>query len=383
MSKTMAFGMAYVLVIVAFHRWYLAPRMVSRALSAAVAVASVQCATIVAMLGISLLLKLMRQFREARAARVSPHIRELLALHAAGNDHAPEIGRLRRVYPREVEQSVVEFLRIVRGRGCETLSELAADLGFIQKWRRDYRAHGISRRKTAVAHLALVSRRFAGPALLGALMDDDETIRLHAARDMIRNADPVELAQIFGLAVNGSRVMRIVLTEDLRPHALELAKEAIPAALTSDEPSRVLAALDVLRGWSKFLPVPQVYGLLRHTDPAINAAALDVLPFVPRLAQLEAEVLSALNHTAEEVRSAAARAAASIGVTSAVPLLAQRLHDQNPRMAAAAAHALAHLGSDGCRILEQEMLTGSLLAASAALEALQRVHFSPTETVAV
>ncbi len=379
----MAFGMAYVLVIVAFHRWYLAPRMASRALSAAVAVAFVQCATIVAMLGISFLLKLMRQLREARGARVSPRIRELLGLHAAGNDSAAEMVRLRRAYPREVEQCLVEFLRMVRGRGCEALSELASDLGFIQKWRRDCRAGGISRRKTAVAHLALVSRRFAGPVLMGALQDDDETIRLHAARDMIRNADPLELAQIFGLAVNGSRVTRMVLAEDLRPHALELAKEAIPAALMSGEPARVRAALDVLGAWSKFLPVPQVYGLLRHTDPAIHAAALDVLPFVPRAAQIEGEILAALNHPAEEVRAAAARAAASIGVTKAVPLLAHRLHDQDPRTAAAAAHALAHLGPDGCRILEQEMLTGSLLAASAALEALQRVHFSPTETVAV
>jgi len=64
-------------------------------------------------------------------------------------------------------------------------------------------------------------------------------------------------------------------------------------------------------------------------------------------------------------------------------LLAQRLQDDDPGTAAAAASALPQLGSDGCRILEQEMLTGSLLAASAALEALQRVHFSPTETVTV
>ncbi len=383
LCKAMAFGMAYVLVIVAFHRWYLAPRMASRALSVAVAVALVQCVTIVAMLGISFLLKLTGQFREARSARVSPRIRELLALHAAGNDRAAEIGRLRRAYPPVVEQCPVEFLRMVRGRGCEALSALAADLGFIQKWRRDYRARGISRRKKAVAHLALVSRKFAGPTLLGALHDEDETIRLHAARDMIRNADSAELSQIFGLAVNGSRVTRMVLAEDLRPHALELSKEAIPAALTSGVPSRTLAALDILRAWSKFLPVPQVYELLRHPDPAIHAAALDVLPFVPRLASLEGEVLSALNHPDEEVRSAAARAAASIGVTSAVPLLAHRLHDQDPRTASAAAHALAQLGSDGCRILEQEMLTGSLLAASAAIEALQRVHFSPAETVAV
>jgi len=41
LSKTLAFGMAYVLVIVAFHRWYLAPRMSSLELSVAVAIAFV------------------------------------------------------------------------------------------------------------------------------------------------------------------------------------------------------------------------------------------------------------------------------------------------------------------------------------------------------
>jgi hypothetical protein len=66
-----------------------------------------------------------------------------------------------------------------------------------------------------------------------------------------------------------------------------------------------------------------------------------------------------------------------------MPQLTRCLHDQDARTAAAAAYALAQLGADGCRILEQEMLTGSLLAASAALEALQVVQTAPAETVAV
>ena len=55
----------------------------------------------------------------------------------------------------------------------------------------------------------------------------------------------------------------------------------------------------------------------------------------------------------------------------------------NAALAVAAAHALAHFGADGYRILEREMLSGSDLAASAALEALEQLNVYPAETAAV
>jgi hypothetical protein len=383
LSRTLFFGMSYVLAIVTLHRWYLVPRIRSREMSMAMAIALVQLATITAMLSFSFFLKLNRQLRESRLARVAPRIRELLALHAAGSDRSEELRRLSKAYPREVEQCVVEFLRLVRGRGREALSQIAVALHLIHKWQRQYRSRSAMRRKSAVAHLALAPRKLVGDVLLEALLDPDESVRLHTARSMITNLEPGELAQIFGLAVNGPLVARMILAEDLRPYALDLAKDAIPAVLTSGVTGLVVATLDMLRAWGKFLPLPELYPLLGHPEPRIRAAALDVLHLVPRLPQLETEILQALNDPAEEVRTAAARTAASIGISGALPLLARRLHDRDARTAAAAAQALAQLGADGCRILEQEMVTGSLLAASAALEALERVQISPVETAAV
>jgi len=85
----------------------------------------------------------------------------------------------------------------------------------------------------------------------------------------------------------------------------------------------------------------------------------------------------------EAVRTMAVRIAAKFGISNALPQLVRCLHDRDAATAAAAAEALARLGSEGCRILEQEMITGSALAASAALEALQRLQTAPAETVAV
>jgi hypothetical protein len=383
LSKTLAFGMAYLLAIVSVNRFYLNPRIASRELSLAMSIAFVQCATISALLAFSFCQKLARQIRESRAARVSPCIREFQALHAAGNNHLEDIRQIQVAYPREVEQCLVEFLRMVRGGGREVLAQLASDLRLIKQWQRQFRSRNLARRKKAVAHLALVPRKFAGDVLQQALSDPDESVRMHAARHMVSNLEPGELPQVFALVVNGSLVARMVLAEDLRPYALELSREAIPAVLAGGEPAAALAALQVLRAWGKFLPLPQVYPLLRHADAAVRVAALDIVPLVPRLAQLEAEILHALNDPAEQVRSAAARTAATLNVSGAMPQLTRCLHDQDARTAAAAAYALAQLGADGCRILEQEMLTGSLLAASAALEALQVVQTAPAETVAV
>lgn len=263
------------------------------------------------------------------------------------------------------------------------LGQLAADLSLINRWQRQFRSRNLATRKRAVAHLALVPRKYTGDVLQKALLDPDESVRLHTARHMVSNLQPGELTRVFGLVVNGSLVTRMVLAEDLRPYALELAQEAIPEVLQAGEPRPARAALDVLRAWEKFLPLPQVYPLLRHPQPSVRAAALRILPLVPRLPQLETEVLHALNDPVEPVRAMAVRIAAKFGLSNALPQLVRCLRDRDARTASDAAHALAQLGADGRRILEQEMVTGSVLAASAALEALERRQTARAQTVAV
>lgn len=383
LSQTLAFGMAYILAIVSLHRFYLTPRVASRELSLAMSVAIVQCATISTLLAFSFCKKLARQFRESRSARVSPAIREFLGRHASGADHVRDLRDLRVAYPREVERCLVDFLRMLRGGGRERLAQLAVDLLVVQQWQRQFRSGNLARRKSAVANLALLPREFAGGVFQKALSDPDEAVRLHTARHMVSNLQPGELPEVFHLLVNGSLVTRMVLAEDLRPYALELALSALPAVLEAAEPRSTRAALDVLRAWGKFLPLPQVYSLLRHRDPHVRSAALLVLPLVPRSPQLEPEILHALNDPVEAVRGMAVRIAAKFGISTALPQLVRCLHDPDAATAAAAADALARLGPEGYRVLEQEMITGSSLAASAALEALQRVQTAPVESVAV
>jgi hypothetical protein len=379
-SKTLAFSLTYLLAIVVIHRFYLVPRMPSRALSLAMAIALVQCAAIGVMLGFSFVWKLAGQWQAARAASVLPRIRELLALQAAGSDGGAEIRRLAKTHRREFEQCLLECLHIVRGQGREALSQLAADLGWIQKWHQQCRSWSAPERKNAIAHLTLVSRTLASEVVRAALLDRDESVRLHTARAILRSPETGEVTQVFRMAIGASLMTRWILAEDLRPYALELARDPIATVLASAAIQPVLATLEIVRAWGKFLPLPELYPLLRHGDPAVRAAAVSLLPLVPRLPQLESNVLDALQDSEEQVRSAAARTAAALGIQSALPLLARCLHDSDARTAASAAYALAQLGTEGCHVLEQEVLTDSFLAATAALEALERARSSPAET---
>lgn len=381
--KTSAFSLSYGLVIWLFERFCLSAKIKPPGLSMAVAVAVVQCAAITAMLGFSFFAKLVRQLRASRAERVKPRLRELLALHAAGTDGMEEIRRLWEMHPQEAEECIVEFLRMVRGRGREAISRCVTELGLIEKWRRQYGSWNPATRASAVVNLASVSRRLSAHVLHLALLDRDESVRLHAARAMISNLEPGELAQVYGLAVNGPLVTRMILAEDLRRYALDLAKEAIPAVLTCGVSGPVISALQMVRAWGKFLPLSEVYPLLQHPNPAVRAASFDILALVPQAETAKFEILHALNDGYEEVRSAAARAAATMRVYEAIPLLARQLQQSHTQLALTAASALADLGAEGCRILEDETIGGSPLTASLALEALERVRISSAEMVAV
>ena len=381
-AKTLAACAAYAGAIFLTDSFYFARKIRTRELSIGMAVAFVQCAVICCLLAFSFLKKWIEQVRDRNAERVRSRVRELLAQYAASSGTSRTLVELARTHPGAVEECLLESLRAVRGSGRQFISRLAGEIGLHRKWRKEYRSRHRSRRKNAVARLALLSRDLSGDTLRLALADPDESVRLHTARAVLQNCQPGEAGEIFRLAVEGSELTRIILSEELRPYVLELLTEAIPAMLESADSKKVLATLEMLHAWGKFLPLNGIYPLLRSHSAPVRAAALRVLTLVPRLDSLHAEILSGAGDPDPAVFCAAAAAASALGVLAAVPELARRLHQNDPRTAPSAAQALARLGAEGCRTLEQETLTGSPFASSIALEALESVRTSRLEMVA-
>ena len=381
-AKTLATCAAYAAGIFLVDSLYFAKRIRTRELSIGVAVAFVQCAVIFCMLAFSFLKKWIEQVRDQNAERARPEIRELLAKCAASSVSPGHFLELSRTDASAVEECLLESLRAVRGSGRQAISRLAGEISLHRKWQGEYASRHIFRRKNAVARLALLSRDLSGDTLRRALSDPDESVRLHTARAVLQNCHPGEAGEIFRLAVEGSYITRIILSEALRPYVLELVTEALPAMLGSSDLKKVLATLEILHAWGKFLPLTGIYPLLRHHSAPVRAAAFQVLTLVPRLDSLNTEILHGVSDADPAVCCAAATAAAAVGLQAAVPGLARCLHESDPRTANAAAQALARLGAEGCRMLERETLNGSPLASAVALEALECARTSRFEMVA-
>ena len=211
-------------------------------------------------------------------------------------------------------------------------------------------------------------------------------VRLVAAQALALYGEPALVVRVFEMAVRETLLGRILLAEPLRPHAMELCRVALPAALNSGEPERVLGALQIVVGWERALPLASAIGLLACRRAAvageagseslhrsIRIEALRAAPLVLPSHDLEAAVLDCLADSDVEIAMAAAGAAARLRIQNALPLLAKCLRSGNAPLARTAAAALASMPPLGWKTLDQLAAEGEPVSAAAAAEALGRI----------
>ena len=307
--------------------------------------------------------------------RHKPPIREILASHAAGEDRLAELARLHQECPGDLESCLAEMLLSVTGCTSERLSRLAAELGILGRWQQEARAPDPEVRAKAVARLADLSWGVADSILMMALADKEESIRTQAYRALLRSGGRRDIEHVFTLAISQRPAIRSVLAGEMAAHALTLAETAIPDALRSQDAGSVAAALELIEGWAKALPLPDLPPLLRHDQPGVRARALRALPYASSVRSLDAEVLGALRDESAEVRAAACLAAARLRLEPALPAIIECLRELEPGPARDAALALAEFGQEGLAALEREVRLGwSPATAAAALEAVESVQ---------
>ena len=157
-----------------------------------------------------------------------------------------------------------------------------------------------------------------------------------------------------------------------------LAARALPQVLRSGDKSLVLAALDIIWGWGRAVPVAEVSGLIDSGDAIVRAVALRAAPYAST-DDINGKIVSRISDEAPLVRRAAAVAAGKRRIEEAIPQLLARLQDSDERVAVAAARALATMGEPGLALLEKEVVMGAPDAASVALEALEKARIGRTD----
>lgn len=370
--RTISLIAAFFLAVLVADRLILGQVFTSEALALAVSFIVVQFTLIVLLLVMLLRRKVRGQVKEARARRLYPVIREKLAEYAIGDDHLSSLQHLFHGYPLEFEECLIDFLPCISGEGSKRLSQLALKFGLVQKWRKQARSADRILRQNAIVRLCQLATSTVQLALLEALNDSEPEIQIEACRALIRLSRPDEVNRVFKFATKQPLIVRAVLVEDLRPHALLLARGAMRDTLRSADSARIISTLSIIGAWRRALPLPEVADLLQHPDPAVCAAAFRVLHYVAVEVDTTPAILNGLASKDPWVKIAAARAGGRLKIEAAIPALVLCLRDSNKSVARAAAYTLCEMGASGMDILEKEILSKNKTSAAAALEALER-----------
>ncbi len=325
----------------------------------------------------SLIRSLSWQKQNQRTKVLQPQIREALVAFLAGSDNHKLLREFLEVSRADVGAALVSFEGTVAGSARDRLCELALELTLVHDWCEETRSRNTFERRTAFAHLSFVCsyepcRRLAGDLMFRALEDPDDEVTLSASRGLVHSSSTEVIERVFGHAISKSLLVRIILTEDLRRHAVSLCGRAIPRELKSGDRVRILNTLHMATAWERALPMPGMGALLSSDDREIRMQALQLASLVADAPEVRQGILDALADSDPEVLICAAGAASLQHLEAALPALARCLRLGGAEVARAAASALAQIPPRGWVTLQELSTSTNEVTARAASDALAR-----------
>ena len=323
----------------------------------------------------------MRRAREAASAAARPLLHGAVVAYLAGS---PETGGLRLYLKKQrgdVADAILLFQNTVTGSARDRLCQLAQEFGLVDDWCAESKSRDLVRRRTAFSRLAFASvyepvLRLSEDLLLNATQDPDEEVRLAAARGLLQSRGEEEIEHVFAVAISTSLLTRIVLTEDLRRHAMELCAGPVRTVLRGGNMQRIRAVLEVLVAWERAIPLDDVREFLDHHDRDIRVQAFRLAPLVAANFVTRSALVRALHDSDQEIRTLAVIAAGRLKMTEAMAELASCMRDGDLDMALHAAEALAAMPR-GLETLAELASSSNAQTARAASEALAHARSNP------
>ena len=313
--------------------------------------------------------------RKAASNQIRAELESALVAFLAGGTDVSVFQRYIKTRRSVVAESILRFQTTVAGGARDRLCDLALDLGLVHLWCAEVRSRDVLRRRAAFANLAFACtyepcRRVGGDLLLEGLEDVDEEVRLSACRVLVLAGDEAHIESLFALAIGPSLLTRIVLTEDLRRHAMALAAGPVREVLRHGDASQIRATLEILVAWERALPLEELRDVLEHWDHEVRVLAFRLACFVSINLESRLALVRALRDTDPGIRELAIVALGRQKITEAIPDLAYCLRCEELELARHAAASLAAMPPLGWRTLEELSASPTPTTALAAREAL-------------
>jgi hypothetical protein len=322
-----------------------------------------------------------RHTREASSAAARPLLHQAIGEYLAGGSETGVLRAHLAGHRQDVADALLLFQSTVGGSARDRLCQLAMDFSLVNEWCQDSKSRSVTRRRSAFSRLAIVTayepaRRITGDLMRHGLGDPDAEVRLAAARSLLQSGIAEDLREVFELALAPNLLARIVLSEDLRRHAMTLCDGPVRDVLRTEDLPRVRAALEVLVSWERAMPIEDVREFLDHRDRGIRVLAFRLVPLVPANLDTRRALIRALNEDDTEIRTLAVVAVGRLKMTETKPELARCMRDGDLSLARHAAAALRAMPG-GPETLQDLSTSSDRQTAFAAAEELAR-HGSST-----
>ncbi|MBL8151873.1 MAG: HEAT repeat domain-containing protein, partial [Blastocatellia bacterium] len=327
--------------------------------------------SIILLLTIVLIKRLKTRAYQHQFEKLSPYINTEISDYIVGACSCEKLASFYNRYPRQFEEILTSSLLSVSGIALVRLSQLASDIGLVADLEHMYQSKNVQLRRKAVTMLGLLKANKSEHIFLKALSDVDQNVRFSTAKAILNSGHIESLDKVFKLALDSSLIVRAILSEELKKHALLLSENIIPEILQSKEIKQIITTLEIIESWQKLLPIPNFIKLLEHHDLTVRSKAIQVIHYNLISEDVEPAILKALQSEDVQIKISAARAAGHLGIAGAKTLLLECLEKGDLVLALAASYALIEIDPQNIRELQNFNTSKNRIAATATLEALE------------
>ena len=328
-----------------------------------------QAITIVAVLYLILhrwVVNLLERYTEGRNRRFEPHVLNLL------NEPTATEPLERSLFPydrRFIKNLLLQQAAELKEEDRRNMTTVFEKMGYVKRETSALRSRRWWRRLEATINLGIMQSQDADSALISAVGDPIEDIRLAAVRALGQLNEPRGLRVLLDALEEGGRWTGSSIVEVLVGVGPEIAPEIVPRLESTSNINTRLLYVQLCGLLQITAALGSILLLLGDPDKETRISAARALGQIEDISAVESLIIS-LDDEIWEVRAQAAKALGTLGDKQAVARLKRALLDDNWWVRHNTADALYRLGEKGIEALRETSSSGEGAPCVAAAQVL-------------
>ena len=296
---------------------------------------------------------LLERYAERRKRHFEPHVLNLL------NDPTATEPLERGLFPGDrkfIEELLLQQAAQLKGEDRRYMTTVFEKLGYVKSEMSALRSRRWWRRLEAAINLGTMQSQMAVAALIDAVRDPVEDVRLAVVRALGQLNEPRGLRVLLDAIEERERWTGSSIVEVLAGMGPGVAPEIVPRLESTTNINARLLYVQLCGFLRITAALGSLFLLLGDPDKETRISAARALGQIGDVSAVESLILS-LDDESWEVSAQAAKALGALGDRQAVGKLKRALSDENWWVRHNAADALYRLGEEGVEVLREALLS--------------------------